>query len=263
MNSDSQTYEFTFDEDQLLANQCIESLLRGDCVLDDMDELSFVCGDFPLDNSCDLLDDYSIHSASSENSSLTGSEVESFSDDDTTIQNGAIDTCRAVSPDSSVTSTKNSLVKLNECMERSALSRSLVEQYCKSNLIGKLIRRSSLKNSVAKRRRSSILVSRSVQSTLQLPRNVSHDSSIGSFLRNKKTRSVTASPIKSGNFQASGLKYSTKLDGLTRKVTPFRSDATLSLPKPQTSIASFLRRRQIDTSVRYGTHSCIEEALQC
>ena len=270
----------SFDDEQQLAltANCIESLLTSDDflgdMLDDEFDLSFAEDGFPVEVSSedeDSFSSHSNHSSSVEDLFFATSDLDDDGDDAyiTDILPSSNDTCRAVSPDPTTPNTA-SMHKLAECMERTALSRSLVEKYCKSAMNKrKASRRFSMKNRAQQRRRSLLLVKAlkdqgmEPKKAMKLVSNVAAaasigyvDSSIGSFLRKQKTTASTAKVINSqnGNFRSSGLKLSKKkLDFLNNKLRPLKTKQS-KFPLPvkkerQGGIASFLRRQQLDISV--------------
>ena len=255
----SKSQILSFDDEQLgLTEHCIESLLVGDDLLGDMldDEFNFdfVEDGFPTELSDE--ESQSNHSSSVDDVFFTADFQE--------VHSNLPEAFRVVSPEPTTPTTTQevSMRKLAECMERTALSRSLVEKFCKTSLKRKLRRTSSMKERVQLRRRS-LLLAKSLKEQGLEPRNalklatsayniVRVDSSIGSFLRKQKTNSISKlTDIQNVNFRSSGLKISKKkLEFLNSKLVPLnRSKSSFPLPKEKGGILSVLRKQQLDASI--------------
>jgi hypothetical protein len=170
------------------------------------------------------------------------------------------DNCpRAVSPGSESTRSSvtpnNMMEKLAECMERSALSRSLVETFCQSSLETSVSQENIQVSSTMAMKKSGECIQQ--DNKIHVKASVSHSTNtkkykIGSFLRSKsknkkQSDSVSSLRKKNDNFRASGLKLSTKV--LIAKFNILKRGGGNQDNNGNHIIASFLRMEKLKSKV--------------
>ena len=179
-----------------------------------------------------------------------------LSDKDHNIDHQEDNRLRAISPGSDIMESSVTpnyiMAKLTECMERSALSRRLVETFCQSSLKASAsqenIKISTSKKALKKRR--GFIQDNKISVVKASTSRSAKRHKTGSFLRNKSKNqkpssdsiSSPTSSKKNDDFRASGLKVSTKA-----LIAKFKCLERGNQDDGKCTIASFLRREKLNT----------------
>lgn len=206
--------------------------------LSDCDE-EFNLDPLPCNDSEQLADDYDL--------SIEGGGLNIFHQD---IHPGAI------SPESestgSLVTPNNMMAKLEKCMERSALSRSLVETFYQTSLKVSVSQENiQVSSSMATKKSEECIQESKISIVKASASRTTKKDKIGSFLRNKKNKNkkpsdsfVSIISKKDDNFRASGLKLSTK--ALIAKLDILKRG---NQDNGSHRIASFLRLEKLKSTV--------------